>query len=90
MEVVGNTLAAIEHPTSDRGPRHGGRFTQRHHTVVVNGIVAEKFTEGLSFGWATGPHYVNSLADRIAWWERLLGCRAVRGRSETKQWDFGA
>ena len=85
-----NTFSVIEHPKTMSGPRHGGAREQRHHSFVVNGFLAEQFTEGSkdAFDYSTGSYYTDGIARRIAWWEKLLGCKVTRGRADQQYYTY--
>lgn len=79
-----NTLSLIEHPEAQSGPRHGGDYTRQNHSIIVNGFLAEQYTSGTeaAFKWSCGTAYKKDLNARVAWWEKLLKCKAVRGRTD--------
>ena len=82
-EYVGprNTLHLIHLKPTMSGPRHGGARMQRHACLYINGICHENYTEGNEFiGWATGKFYDEFLERQVKRYEKVLGCKVIRGR----------
>jgi len=72
-----NELIIMSHPREMEGPRHGRSHEVISHTILVNGFIAEAFTEGSSDTyWSYGNQYDAFLADRVKHYERILICRA--------------
>lgn len=87
MSTPANTLHVITLPLAQEGPRHGGgRRMLRGHEVYVNGHLFGYFREGNenAFKWATGQYYDRGLAEYVQNLERVLGCKAIRGRKKEK------